>query len=374
MSKLQLGSLGILVTESNGSLPFTEGQLCRRLCLLGHKQQIQVFVFCPEWFKPGEQSIKGYSYGEQGWRKSIFPLPDVVYDRYFSRNAKQHQSKVMCLTQLKEAHEFMYLTRGLAGKWIVHQALLQNKELTPYLPETLLFEGKNQLGDWLTIHQGEAFLKPQCGTHGKRTLYIKAIGHKDQLFIRGRSGANTVFTRYLNTSAGYSWIERFTQHKNYLLQPYLHLTNIQEEPFDIRVLMQKEQTGTWNLTGAAARIGRKNSLTSNLHGGGKAHKARSYLIHEFGKVKATEIMDTITHLSTIIPFTLEANFGRLAELGIDYGVDKQGKVWVLEVNSKPGRTAFFQIGEADSARKSVENLIDYTHYLLTHRMFRRINS
>lgn len=374
MSKLQLGTLGILVTESSGALPFTEAQLCRRLCLLGQKQQIQVFVFCPAWFKPDEQQVTGYTYREQGWQKGFFPLPDVVYDRYFSHNAKQHQSKAICLAQLKETHDFMYLTRGLAGKWIVHQALLQNKELFPYLPETLIFEGKSQLTDWLIAHQGEAFLKPQCGTHGKRTLYIKAIGHKDQLFIRGRSGANTIFTRYLNTSSGHRWIERFTQHKNYLIQPYLQLTNLQDEPFDIRVLMQKEQTGLWNLTGAAARIGRKNSLTSNLHGGGRALKARSYLIHEFGKSKAMEIMDTITHLSTVIPRTLEANFGRLAELGIDYGVDKQGKVWVLEVNSKPGRSAFFQIGEADSARKSVENLINYTRYLLTHRKFRRINS
>lgn len=374
MSKLHLGTLGILVTESNGSLPFNEAQLCRRLCLLGNKQQINVVVFSPSWFKPNEQLIKGYTYTEQGWCKGSFPFPDVVYDRYFSHNTKQYQAKTLCLSQLKENHDFMYLTRGLAGKWIVYQALLQNKELTSYLPETILFEGKNQLADWLSSHQREAFLKPQCGTHGKRTLYIKAIGQKDQLFIRGRSGTNAIFTRYLNTNRGYSWIERFTQYNNYLLQPYLHLTSREDEPFDIRVLMQKEQTGTWNLTGSAARIGRKDSLTSNLHGGGKALRAQSYLIHEFGKAKATEIMDTITHLSTIIPHTLEANFGRLAELGIDYGVDKQGKVWVLEVNSKPGRSAFFRIGDADSARKSVENLIDYTRYLLTHRIFRRINS
>lgn len=374
MSKSHLGTLGILAAEKSGPLPFTERQLCRRLCMLGAKKNINVYVFCPSWFKPHENKITGFTYDQQGWHKAYFPLPDVIYDRYFSQSAKQAQLKAMVLSKLREANDFTYLTRGLAGKWVVYQALLQHRDLHEFLPETVIFKGKAQLASWLSAHDGEAFLKPQYGTHGKRTLYIKAIGHKDQVFVTGRSNRNSIFARYFSTNVGYDWIEQFIQDKNYLLQPYLILTNLQEEPYDIRVLTQKEQTGTWSLTGCAARIGKKNSLTSNLHGGGKAYKAFPYLNSQFGKAKAKEIMNTITHLSTIIPNHLEASFGRLAELGIDYGVDKQGRVWIIEVNSKPGRSAFFQIGEPDSARKSVENLIDYTQYLLKHRIFRRINS
>lgn len=78
-------------------------------------------------------------------------------------------------------------------------------------------------------------------------------------------------------------------------------------------------------------------------------------------------METIDQLSANIPIHLESHFGRLAELGIDFGVDQQGKVWILEVNSKPGRSSFFKIGDVISARKSIENPIGYARYLLLNK-------
>ncbi len=37
-------------------------------------------------------------------------------------------------------------------------------------------------------------------------------------------------------------------------------------------------------------------------------------------------------------------------------------MWLLEVNSKPGRTVFRQTGEREAAVKSVENPILYARY------------
>ncbi|WP_368784377.1 YheC/YheD family protein, partial [Acinetobacter baumannii] len=44
-----------------------------------------------------------------------------------------------------------------------------------------------------------------------------------------------------------------------------------------------------------------------------------------------------------LPTFLEQRHGRLVELGIDIGIDRQGKVWLIEVNSKPGRASFRRI-------------------------------
>ncbi|GJM71157.1 hypothetical protein HMSSN036_33730 [Paenibacillus macerans] len=83
-----------------------------------------------------------------------------------------------------------------------------------------------------------------------------------------------------------------------------------------------------------------------------------------GKTGGKSVVQTIRHLSLRVPEYLESRFGRLAELGLDFGVDREGRVWILEVNSKPGRTSFFRIGDPISARKSIENPISYARYLL----------
>ena len=58
-----------------------------------------------------------------------------------------------------------------------------------------------------------------------------------------------------------------------------------------------------------------------------------------------KIIQTIRDLSAQLPSLLEEGFGRLGELGIDFGVDTKGRVWILEVNSKPGRRAFTLTGD-----------------------------
>ncbi|MNI31694.1 Endospore coat-associated protein YheD [compost metagenome] len=208
-------------------------------------------------------------------------------------------------------------------------------------------------------------MKPQNGTHGKRTLLVKMSSPQEGLRLIGRDNRNHTFKRqFLTLKEGFVWIHKFIGDRPFLLQTYLNLNSTQGEPFDIRVLMQKNNKGIWEITGRAARVGQKHSLTSNLHGGGSAHKALPFLSREFGGNGGKKAITVIDHLSRDIPLYLESHFGRLAELGIDFGVDRQGKVWILEVNSKPGRSSFFRIGEYTSARKSIENPIGYAQYLL----------
>ncbi|MCM3702987.1 YheC/YheD family protein [Paenibacillus macerans] len=360
------GSVGVLVAESEGPLPFAEASFCRKLCQIGERKGMCVYVFClPSISEGNANGIPGYMFERGGWVRKRLPRPDIVYDRCLTYDRKGQLRKQRLLSRLAAKHPYIYLTRGLAGKWAVHQALSKYRDLAPYLPETALYEGPLQLAEWLEAHDKEVFLKPRNGTHGRRTLYVKLADSGEQIGMIGRSGSNTLFKRrFSSRKAGLEWIDKFIGARPYLIQPYLQLNNAQGEPFDTRVLMQKNEKGEWSLTGMAVRVGPKHSLTSNLHGGGTAHKALPYLIRELGETAGISAVQTIRHLSLRIPEYLETCFGRLAELGLDFGVDREGKVWILEVNSKPGRTSLFRIGDPISARKSIENPISYARYLL----------
>lgn len=375
MNKLPLGTVGILVFESTGMLPFAEVEFCRKMIMTGDRQHLTLYAFCPSWIHTAEIEgrIPGFTYEHGKWTKKLFPLPDIIYDRCFSQNRKQQLRKQRALSRLSRIHPFRLLTRALAGKWAVYQALIQSEAVAPYLPETCKYTGIAQLENWLEDHDREAFMKPQNGTHGKNTMYIKQSTPEGELIILGRSSNNKVFRRkFSSRKSGLQWIHKFVQGRPFLIQPYLTLNNSHGEPFDVRVLVQKNARGKWSLTGMAVRSGHQNSLTSNLHGGGNAYKALPYLVQEFGHTEGKRAAELIRELSCVIPEFLESRFGRLAELGIDFGVDKQGSVWVLEVNSKPGRSSFSRIGEPECARKSFDNPIQYARYLLLGKPFENI--
>ncbi|MNI54828.1 Endospore coat-associated protein YheD [compost metagenome] len=56
---------------------------------------------------------------------------------------------------------------------------------------------------------------------------------------------------------------------------------------------------------------------------------------------------------------LPSHFG---ELGIDLAVDTNGRIWLLEVNSKPSKNDNTPIG-GGKIRPSVKQVIDYARYL-----------
>jgi hypothetical protein len=55
--------------------------------------------------------------------------------------------------------------------------------------------------------------------------------------------------------------------------------------------------------------------------------------------------------------------GHFAELGIDLAIDTQGKIWLIEINSKPSKTDDTVTNPALTTRPSVMRLLDYVLYL-----------
>lgn len=368
--------MGVMVSENlNVSPPFGETIFCRRLTLAGARHHLKVYVFTAEGIQDGGSGFEGYQYSRGKWLSVSFPAPDIIYDRVNYRDPRQLQITRQRLARITEGgHHFQYLARGLSGKWNVYQSLKRQEILLPHLPKTAKYKNSRQLARWLFHHDNEVFLKPHSGTHGKMTLHVRLANEGHHLMLTGRDRNNVLFHKqFLAWETGTAWIDRFIGERAFIIQPYLQLTDSDGKPFDVRALMQKDESGRWSLTGMAVRLGEKDSVTSNLHGGGTAVEAGRFLTREFGESAAALIFGTLRRLSAEIPEYLESSFGRLAELGIDFGIDRKGHVWIIEVNSKPGRSAFFQIGDQMSARKSVENPIMYARYLWL-RQLRRVNS
>jgi glutathione synthase/RimK-type ligase-like ATP-grasp enzyme len=367
------GRLGILVTEKSRTPPFTEQQYYRNLCAFGDKCGLTVFVFSPGRIDWDTGIVTGYTYDRHGkrWNKGQFPLPDLIYDRCFFNNRKAYITYHSHIHQLQRNKRITFLGHGLKGKWQVNELLSKDQEIAPYLPHTEKVLGIATIKRWLTDY-GELFLKPQGGSQGRNVVYIRKLTNSPyHYYVRGRDPANQLFQYgFFNSLDLYRWIKRFMGSRHFVVQRYLQLTTENGEPFDIRSFVQKNYRGDWKFIGCALRKGKPESLTSNLHGGGFAEQVGPFLDQHYGD-KTARMLQDIETISIQIARTLEYQHGRLVELGIDMGIDREGQLWVLEANSKPGRTIFSHIGDKSARRTAVRNPIYYARYLWD-RQFRRV--
>jgi glutathione synthase/RimK-type ligase-like ATP-grasp enzyme len=354
-------SLGI-ITRCNGS-HFLEKGYYKKLTQIGRRSGIRVVVFSPREVNFETRTVTGFEFRNGVWQKGFFPLPDVIYDRCFVNASYRHYKRFV--EKLQNDPQITFLGKGLSGKWQVHQMLVKSPLLVKWLPETEILTFPKLIA---TIEKhGAAVIKPMAGTHGINV--VKISREQDQYVINGRNGKNKPFERVVKTENGLrTFVHHFTAGRKFLLQPYLSLHTPDGVPFDVRVLVQKNGQGKWETTGKAVRIGNKNSITSNLHGGGQAVPLSVFLARYFKPERKAKIEQQIDLLAAELPPHLEECHGRLVELGIDIGIDTAGHVWIIEVNSRPGRTVFRMINDPKARLYSVTQPVRYARYLMKERV------
>lgn len=353
-------TLGIMTCRKNNL--FSEKEYFKLLQKFGDKNKIKTFVFYPDFIDINKKKVTGYRYDFQKkeWKLSLFPFPNFIYDRCFYNSKLHYKTYKPYVNFLKKQRRINFLGIGLKGKWEVHQILSSDTFCKDYVPKTEKFTNTEQLIKWLNI--SPVILKPSGGSHGKGIVKITYVNKKFEVIGRNCYN-NKIHHHFKNFIVFNKWILTFTKNRHYLLQEYLNLTTSKNIPFDIRILIQKNYQGNWEITGSAARVGESSNITSNLHGGGKVESTSSLLIKEFGESSALNIEEKITKLGDTIPALIEAHHGNLFELGLDIGIDKQGKIWIIEVNSKPGRRIFTLLKDKNKNFKSITQPILYTKYL-----------
>jgi glutathione synthase/RimK-type ligase-like ATP-grasp enzyme len=366
-------SVGIMICESPNEPPFMQHDFYAHLCRLGTKWGLLVFVFSPLQVDVNSATVQGYTYLEDKhaamhWTLQTLPLPDLIYDRSFFNTRRHYIAHCAAVKALRKLKKIPYLGQGLKGKYAVQQVLKKDSFVAPSLPRTALFRQPALLMRWLN-QRGKAILKPEFGSHGKGLLLITKHTSTEYT-VHGRSMRNQRFTQeFTDLFSLMQWVTGFIGVRSYLIQDYLPLQTRSGEAYDIRVLVQKGRDGDWGLTGMAARLGEPESITTNLHGGGQGASVLALLEQQFNPAQAQAFIQKISTLCCYIPPLLEQHFGRLAELGIDIGIDQAGLVWIIEVNSKPGRAVAHWFSHPLAHYHAMSKPMEYACFLLHQSVF-----
>jgi hypothetical protein len=351
--------IGILTYR--GEKGFNEPGFLRRLVREGKEMGAEVFVFSPQDVNAASRRIKGFTPGADGWKSGWYAWPDIVIDRYRYYPIEKHKNYL----PFRNKNWFRYANSRFANKFRVHQVLMQEEELQRWLPETRLYR-REELADMLKRH-GVVYVKPTNGSGGRSILRVERRGKV--YLLRGRTKNQGRKNAVLPTlSALTTEIERWTNREKYgeeqfFLQQGLDLALLPGRTVDARLLIQKDGSGKWRLTGVGMRIGPKRSSTSNLHGGGTAVPAGRFLAFRFGVQEAERILCECRELALKTVEKIEKHFGSMMEFGFDLGIDANGRVWIIEINPKPGRDIFRKLGQWDRYLQAVRRPLEYALYL-----------
>ena len=355
--------LGILTLYLDDRKTLEERAIYQRMTIAAKGMGMDIMVFTPADvnFETNRIEAMYYDPSRKIWSRKWSAFPHMIFDR--CRIQKSHRFEQLKHFRARYGH-LTFLNRPLRNKWTVYKTLQTQPKFNSKQPETRLYTSHSDLVEMLKKYP-LVFLKPINGTGGRGILRVERLKSGEYL-IQGREqtraiippqkvGANSLKSRLQTWNLG---------DGRYIVQQGIMIKLQSGRVHDYRMLVQKNSRGEWEPTGCAGRVGAPGSITSNLHGGGKAVVMEELLDSWIGsQSEAASVRREAEKFSLEVAAYLEGQFGRLCELALDLAIDRKGGIWLLEVNPKPAREVFRQSGDLKTYERAIIKPLEYAMYL-----------
>ncbi len=338
-----------------------------KLVQAGQKLGALVYIFGIQDVDFDRGTVRAFVFQGGSWRPAQMPLPDAIYDQVVSRKlerSKKYQDQRMRLSRMYANRIF---NDGFFDKWKVHEWLRNDRQTRGLVPYSEKYTNPRQAAAFLKRYP-VTFVKP---VHGSLGLGIVRVTREaDGTFryeVRHKSGRtqNKVGTAEAVVDA----IRRRLQQTPHLLQEGVPVAQFRGRPFDVRIVLQRDGSGEWKRTKMFVRVARAGEFTANLASGGEAMPLDAVLREAFAsEAHRRRIRSQVRRAAGWVASVIENQCGKpLGELGVDLAIDESGKVWVLEVNSKPWKASSTDKGRQDLVDLSFTRPMEYAIRLAQQR-------
>ncbi|WP_332651462.1 YheC/YheD family protein [Lysinibacillus sp. 54212] len=315
---------------------------------------VNFFYFTPRSVNFTDRTIKGKVLENGAWQEKILPFPDVIYNA--GSPEKLAVSKDI-INKLKE--EIPFTTHSIGNKWNVTRRLQEAKEFANYLIPSEIVKNVPAFHKYITTFERVVF-KPIDGRKGKGIYFIS----------KGKTSGYEI--NHDNETVKYTklQLDAFIKEKieggTFIVQPYIQSKTKSGQIYDFRIHVQKDGEGKWVITTVYPRIAPTGSIIPNINNGGYTNYLEPFLEQEF-KEQAFDMKRLLEHFGLSLAKHLDEiqmkKFGELIdEIGIDIGLDEHLKIWIYEVNWRPGCPPAFYL-ELDV----VIHTIRYAKYLAENK-------
>lgn len=274
--------------------------------------------------------------------RAVLPLPDVIYNRATYPNLRRRARARELRRQLIAVDRIPFVNTA-AGfpKWETYEALRFFRATRELVPATIRFGDRKTFAGFLRRYP-VAFLKADGGSAGGQVLRIQAA--RGGWRVQGRNQRMQIQQRFGHLDDLHAFLTRLTEDGQWVLQEGIPLPQLEGRPWDVRLEAKKNGQGEWEVPFIFVRWGPPAAVVTN-----EAQGADIFLLEDFrtrfAGLKVLRDLDAVaTRVGRLVAMALEARYGLQGEVGVDFGLDRQGRPKVFEANAKsthapvPGQT------------------------------------
>ena len=296
----------------NGLLPrFTNYNHIKGLIIIFQQRHIDI----------DSATVEGYYYEPlaKEFIKGIFPCPAAIYSRIpIEKGMYEHLNTNLNIPIFNYPYNI--------NKTQFHKIISSHPTLEQHLPKTVAYSANNKNLSKMLQTLRSVYLKPTNLSRGRGIYHIRKV--KKGYYLTNQYGTRLFYktTLLLNESVQ----KRIT--RDYLIQediPFKHGAN----KVDFRAYFQKNKDKQWQYSGLEAKIAKKGSIISNskyrqsMLVGEKALMS----IYKMSGFQAYRKMQELKKLCIEALNFIESNGYHLGDAAIDLIIDKNHKIWLLEV-------------------------------------------
>lgn len=301
--------------------------------------------------------INGVIKKNSKWIMTTLPLPLVIYDRNVENNCRVESREL----RKKLGPKFHVLnTMPKLAKLETIRALKKSPELLSLIPKTIPYRSSENLKYALNNHS-IIYLKPDSLSKGKGIFRISKISdYEYEAEYRTKEENHKVSLNSLD-ALDHLMEEYRGKGGSYLIQQEIQKACYKGNPFDFRLLYQKDWQGIWQPSGIAGRIGAPGSIITSPRSGGTVAELSTILKEVFNEDYSTKggLYENIVYFGRKIALALEREFGDCVELGLDMAIDVNRKIWVIEVNGKPLKVSLKRLNNSEMVKRCNKRPIEY---------------
>lgn len=281
-----------------------------------------IFLFKQSSIDTVNKTIDGYYYNPENnsFILSTLPYPSVIFNRTDLGIKLYNHLKGQIGNNI-----FNYPYRN-TDKLRFWQRMVKMPEIKTHLPITNEYKGVKSLVKMLNVHKG-VYLKPTTLAGGNGILLIRKSNNHYKLIDTSNQQylikSKVELTKILKNNLA---------KRKYIMQQEIRYFH-EDSKIDFRVYFQKNGQKIWNYRGMETKIANEGSIISNSKNRKKILPGERALaeIYNLDKAKIGEKKKEIAQLCIKVLKKMEQQGFKLGDVAIDLIIDKNLKIWLLEM-------------------------------------------
>ncbi|MBP1966610.1 YheC/YheD family protein [Paenibacillus aceris] len=313
-------------------------------------KQLKLKLFYMSLPHIGKKSALGFVFAKNMYRLKRQPIPNVMHNRAITLSPNLKRK----LKQLSQSST-VFNRQNRYDKYRIYKLIYQNANLRQYLPISMKYSKEQLL---LAMNKySSLFIKPTNNSVGNGIL--KLSKHESGKWLLYWKKGNP---KLLTGNKAVIIIARHVGTQTYMIQEAIPLATYNGRPYDLRVSVQRGETGRWQVTGMIGKVAASGRHVTNVAKGGKVKRTEE--LFKLNGLDPERMKEAIREAALSIMHDLSGKLPNLADVGLDIGIDHQGRIKFIEMNGRDQRYTFKKAKMNKTFYRTYETPLQYAKYLL----------